>query len=252
MSGMVVACGVSFLTGIACRHVCAARWSPLPLAPRRAARARAHGALTSARTRPQACGLRGCWALAQVVSEPTASPTLSMRCVCHACRLAHASTHTRRRARIHAHAYTHTHTRTHAHARAHTRQHAHTHKHTQAPLFAPKLRNDFGISDGPGKMILVVNNELKMGKGKIGAQVRAALCLSCSDRIYRLHTLTWTPLAVHPHPVVSVSLSPTPRCPPPSVRARSIRGIQEMSKIRSFGSAVGEIPQASHPDPTPA
>eukprot|EP00802_Teleaulax_amphioxeia_P030418 Tamp_32978.p1 GENE.Tamp_32978~~Tamp_32978.p1 ORF type:complete len:192 (+),score=30.35 Tamp_32978:55-576(+) len=39
-----------------------------------------------------------------------------------------------------------------------------------APLFAPKLRNDFGISDGPGKMILVVNNELKMGKGKIGAQ----------------------------------------------------------------------------------
>jgi hypothetical protein len=40
-----------------------------------------------------------------------------------------------------------------------------------APLFAPKLRNDFGIADGPGKMILVVNNELKMGKGKIAAQV---------------------------------------------------------------------------------
>ena len=41
------------------------------------------------------------------------------------------------------------------------------------PLFAPKLRNDFGIADGPGKMILVVNGELKMGKGKIAAQVCA-------------------------------------------------------------------------------
>ena len=40
-----------------------------------------------------------------------------------------------------------------------------------APLFAPKLRNDFGMADGPGKMILVVNGELKMGKGKIAAQV---------------------------------------------------------------------------------
>jgi hypothetical protein len=128
MSGMVVACGVSFLTGIACRHVCAARWSPLPLAPRRAARARAHGALTSARTRPQACGLRGCWALAQVVSEPTASPTLSMRCVCHACRLAHAS-RTHAGAHAYAHAYTHAHA--HTYTRTRTRTHTPTRTHTQ-------------------------------------------------------------------------------------------------------------------------
>lgn len=45
-----------------------------------------------------------------------------------------------------------------------------------APLFAPKLRNDFGIADGPGKMILVVNGELKMGKGKIAAQVTLHRC----------------------------------------------------------------------------
>mmetsp|Transcript_9170 Transcript_9170/g.18283 ORF Transcript_9170/g.18283 Transcript_9170/m.18283 type:complete len:170 (+) Transcript_9170:193-702(+) len=32
------------------------------------------------------------------------------------------------------------------------------------------LRNNFGFMDGPGKMVLVVNMELKMGKGKIAAQ----------------------------------------------------------------------------------
>merc|ERR1712216_236575 len=37
------------------------------------------------------------------------------------------------------------------------------------PIFAPTLRNDFGVADGPGKMILVVNAELKMGK----------ICVNC-------------------------------------------------------------------------
>jgi PTH2 family peptidyl-tRNA hydrolase len=32
------------------------------------------------------------------------------------------------------------------------------------------LRNNFSAFDGPGKMVLVVNQELKMGKGKIAAQ----------------------------------------------------------------------------------
>jgi peptidyl-tRNA hydrolase len=32
------------------------------------------------------------------------------------------------------------------------------------------IRNNYGMTDGPGKMVLVVNMELKMGKGKIAAQ----------------------------------------------------------------------------------
>jgi len=51
-----------------------------------------------------------------------------------------------------------------------------------APLFAPKMRNDFGIADGPGKMILVVNGELKMGKGKIAAQVPGHVAHACRRR----------------------------------------------------------------------
>jgi len=51
-----------------------------------------------------------------------------------------------------------------------TGAHGETDAEHAPPLFAPKMRNDFGIVDGPGKMVLAVNSELKMGKGKIAAQ----------------------------------------------------------------------------------